>query len=60
MIIYYSTGNSTQCSVVTEMGRKSKNEWCFCFSCVLPFVTPWTVAHQVPLSMGYGCRYMYS
>ena len=24
-----------------------------CFSCVLLFATPWTVAHQVPLSMGF-------
>ena len=24
--LLYSTGNSTQCSVVTQMGRKSKNE----------------------------------
>ena len=25
-----------------------------CFSCVQLFVTPWTVAHQVPLSMGFS------
>ena len=25
-----------------------------CFSCVPLFVTPWTVAHQVPLSMGFS------
>ena len=24
------------------------------FSCVLLFVTPWTVAHQAPLSMGFS------
>ena len=24
-----------------------------CFSCVQLFVTPWTVAHQAPLSMGF-------
>ena len=24
------------------------------FSCVQPFVTPWTVAHQAPLSMGFS------
>ena len=23
------------------------------FSCVLSFVTPWSVAHQAPLSMGF-------
>ena len=26
------------------------------FSCVQPFVTPWTVAHQAPLSMGFSRR----
>ena len=25
-----------------------------CFSCVQPFVTLWTVAHQAPLSMGFS------
>ena len=25
-----------------------------CFSCVQLFVTPWTVAHQAPLSMGFS------
>ena len=25
-----------------------------CFSCVQLFATPWTVAHQVPLSMGFS------
>ena len=25
-----------------------------CFSCVQFFVTPWTVAHQAPLSMGFS------
>ena len=25
-----------------------------CFSCVRLFVTPWTVAHQAPLSMGFS------
>ena len=25
-----------------------------CFSCVRFFVTPWTVAHQAPLSMGFS------
>ena len=25
-----------------------------CFSCVWPFVTPWTASHQVPLSMGFS------
>ena len=25
-----------------------------CFSCVRPFVTSWTVAHQAPLSMGFS------
>ena len=29
-----------------------------CFSCVLLFVTPWTVACQAPLSMGF-CRQEY-
>ena len=24
------------------------------FSCALQFATPWTVAHQVPLSMGFS------
>ena len=27
---------------------------CCCFSCVRPSVTPWTVAHQPPLSMGFS------
>ena len=27
-----------------------------CFSCVLLFVTWWTVAHQAPLSMGFSRR----
>ena len=27
---------------------------CCCFSCVRPFVTPWTVALQAPLSMGFS------
>ena len=27
---------------------------CFCFSCVWPFVIPWTVALQAPLSMGFS------
>ena len=25
-----------------------------CYSCVLLFVIPWTVAHQAPLSMGFS------
>ena len=25
-----------------------------CFSCVQLFATPWTVAHQAPLSMGFS------
>ena len=25
-----------------------------CFSCVQLFVTPWTIAHQAPLSMGFS------
>ena len=25
-----------------------------CFSCVQLFVTPWTVAHQAPLSLGFS------
>ena len=25
-----------------------------CFSCVQLFVTPWTVAHQAPLTMGFS------
>ena len=25
-----------------------------CFSCVQPFVTLWTVAHQAPLSVGFS------
>ena len=25
-----------------------------CFSHVLPFATPWTVAHQAPLSVGFS------
>ena len=25
-----------------------------CFSCVQFFMTPWTVAHQAPLSMGFS------
>ena len=24
-----------------------------CFSCIWPFVTPWTIAHQAPLSLGF-------
>ena len=27
---------------------------CWLLSCVQPFVTPWTVAHQAPLSMGFS------
>ena len=30
---------------------------CVCaqlLSCVLPFVTPWTVGHQAPLSIGFS------
>ena len=27
-----------------------------CFSCVRLFVTPWSVAHQAPLSMGFSSR----
>ena len=26
--------------------------WCYSFCCVWLFVTPWTIAHQAPLSMG--------
>ena len=29
--LLYSTGNSTQRSVVTEMGRKSKKEWIYVY-----------------------------
>ena len=25
-----------------------------CFSCIWPFVTPWTIAHQAPLSLGFA------
>ena len=27
---------------------------CVCLSCVQLFETPWTVAHQAPLSMGFS------
>ena len=27
---------------------------CYLLSCVWPLVTPWTVAHQAPLSMGFS------
>ena len=30
------------------------NLFCAVLSRVLPFVTPWTVAHQAPLSMGFS------
>ena len=33
-----STGNSTQCSVVTKMGRKSKNEWTYAYVELIHFV----------------------
>ena len=32
--------------------------WCVlsCLNCVWLFATPWTVAHQVPLSLGYSSK----
>ena len=31
-----------------------------CFSCVRPFVTPWTVARQAPLSLGFSWQECWS
>ena len=34
--------------------------WLSCFSCVQLFDTPWTVAKQAPLSMGFSRQYYWS
>ena len=30
--LLYSTGNWTQCSVMTSMGKESKEEWIFAYA----------------------------
>ena len=58
--------DGTRVSWVTFIGRRILYHWatrkpCYYYvhghawlhSCVSPFVTPWTVVHQIPLSMGF-------
>ena len=33
--------------------RSGENEECLSLSCIQLFATPWTVARQAPLSMGF-------
>ena len=33
---------------------------CKSFSCIWPFATPWTVAHQAPLSTGFSTQEYWS
>ena len=43
---YFLLLNPNQCLPFKKVSRS--------FSCVQLFVTPWTVAHQAPLSMGFS------
>ena len=44
--------------MVSSPGWEESLELCACvlsrFSCIQLFATPWTVAHQAPLSMGFS------
>ena len=49
--------NSAQCNVPAWMGGRFGGEWKWkwkSLSRVQLFATPWTVAHQAPLSMGFS------
>ena len=51
---------SPSCSHMDHVGRVyTPSSGCLCamlrcFHCIILFVTPWTVAHQAPLSMGFS------
>ena len=60
-------GNYTQYLVLTYNGKESEREYIYKYMCVWvcgfcglvtkscpTLVTPWTVAHQPPLSMGFS------
>ena len=51
--LLYATGNSSQYSVVTFMGKESKKEFCSVqsLSRFRLFASPWTEAHQASLSI---------
>ena len=55
--LLYSTGNSASYYVAAWMRGEFGGECCDVlshFSHVRLFATPWTVAHQAPLSMGFS------
>ena len=61
--LLYNAWNSAQCYVAAWMGGKCGGE-CACvlsrFGRVLVCMTPWTVAHQAPLSMGFSMKEYWS
>ena len=50
----YSTGNSTQYSVVTYMGKEAAAAAAKSLQSCLALCDLWTVAHQAPLSIGFS------
>ena len=63
--IHYWTSSPGQCNQIRKINDMHNRKWedsihaCMCecvlshFSCVWFLVTPWPVAHQAPLSMGF-------
>ena len=56
-VLQYSIGNYSQYSMTNHNGKTWKIIWvskCKSLSCVGFFVTPWTIAYQAPLSIGFS------
>ena len=49
-------GNPLSCKCLRAINTSHGCMHACILSCVQLFVTPWTAAHQAPLSMGFSCK----